>query len=174
MAHLWLGRRPNPYQPRGPRHCRMRAGVGTGSKFGQCSRNDRCRQVFHRSRRGNRGSHQRGAPPQSSRYERLYLDGSSRASPSSLSAATRRRSRCCVAPSRSTEIIRSRISASPPLLRISVDSMRRELRPKLGLRLIRRSRSRACVPRVPSDNPTYLAQRERIFDGMRKAGVPEG
>jgi tetratricopeptide (TPR) repeat protein len=24
-----------------------------------------------------------------------------------------------------------------------------------------------------SDNPIYLAQRERIFDGMRKAGVPE-
>ena len=25
-----------------------------------------------------------------------------------------------------------------------------------------------------SDNPTYLAQRERFIDGMRKAGVPEG
>jgi TolB-like protein/class 3 adenylate cyclase/Tfp pilus assembly protein PilF len=25
-----------------------------------------------------------------------------------------------------------------------------------------------------SDNPTYLAQRERIIEGMRKAGVPEG
>ncbi len=25
-----------------------------------------------------------------------------------------------------------------------------------------------------SDNPTYLAQREHIYDGMRKAGVPEG
>ncbi len=25
-----------------------------------------------------------------------------------------------------------------------------------------------------TDNPTYLAQRERIYDGMRKAGVPEG
>jgi hypothetical protein len=24
-----------------------------------------------------------------------------------------------------------------------------------------------------SDNPTYRAQRERIFDGMRKAGVPD-
>ena len=28
--------------------------------------------------------------------------------------------------------------------------------------------------RAASDNPTYLAQRERIYDGMRKAGVPEG
>ena len=26
---------------------------------------------------------------------------------------------------------------------------------------------------VPSDNPTFLAQRERFYDGMRKAGVPE-
>jgi tetratricopeptide (TPR) repeat protein len=25
-----------------------------------------------------------------------------------------------------------------------------------------------------SDNPTFLAQRERIYDGMRNAGVPEG
>jgi hypothetical protein len=25
-----------------------------------------------------------------------------------------------------------------------------------------------------SSNPTYLAVRERICDGMRKAGVPEG
>jgi TolB-like protein len=34
---------------------------------------------------------------------------------------------------------------------------------------IRRYRSGA-----PGDNPTYLAQRERINDGMRMAGVPEG
>jgi hypothetical protein len=27
---------------------------------------------------------------------------------------------------------------------------------------------------APSDNPIYLAQRERIIEGMRKAGVPEG
>ena len=27
---------------------------------------------------------------------------------------------------------------------------------------------------VPSDNPTYLAGRERIYEGMRMAGVPEG
>jgi hypothetical protein len=26
---------------------------------------------------------------------------------------------------------------------------------------------------APSDNPTFLAQRKRIYDGMRKAGVPE-
>ena len=27
---------------------------------------------------------------------------------------------------------------------------------------------------APSDNPTYLAGRERIYEGMRMAGVPEG
>ena len=26
----------------------------------------------------------------------------------------------------------------------------------------------------PLDNPTFLAQRERVVDGRRKAGVPEG
>jgi hypothetical protein len=25
-----------------------------------------------------------------------------------------------------------------------------------------------------SDDPTYLAQTERVLEGMRKAGVPEG
>jgi tetratricopeptide (TPR) repeat protein len=33
------------------------------------------------------------------------------------------------------------------------------------------SRQRASAP---SDNPTYLAQRERFLEGMRRAGVPEG
>jgi tetratricopeptide (TPR) repeat protein len=27
---------------------------------------------------------------------------------------------------------------------------------------------------VPSDNPTYLAQREHLYEGLRLAGVPEG
>jgi hypothetical protein len=33
------------------------------------------------------------------------------------------------------------------------------------------TRARAAPP---SDNPIYLAQRERIYEGMRKARVPEG
>ena len=45
---------------------------------------------------------------------------------------------------------------------------------KAGLALnptftIRRFRAGAM-----SDNPTYLSQRERVYNGMRKAGVPEG
>jgi hypothetical protein len=27
---------------------------------------------------------------------------------------------------------------------------------------------------LSSDNPTYLAKRERVYEGMRLAGVPEG
>jgi hypothetical protein len=27
---------------------------------------------------------------------------------------------------------------------------------------------------VPTDNPTFLAGRERIYEGMRMAGVPVG
>jgi hypothetical protein len=34
---------------------------------------------------------------------------------------------------------------------------------------IRRFRAAAA-----NDNPTYLAGRERMYDGMRKAGAPEG
>jgi tetratricopeptide (TPR) repeat protein len=33
------------------------------------------------------------------------------------------------------------------------------------------SRFRASIA---SDNPTYLSRRERIYDGMRRAGLPEG
>jgi hypothetical protein len=36
-----------------------------------------------------------------------------------------------------------------------------------------RSRSNASAP-PQSDNAVYLAQRERIIEGMRLAGVPEG
>ncbi|HVP98787.1 MAG TPA: hypothetical protein VMS87_05940, partial [Roseiarcus sp.] len=46
------------------------------------------------------------------------------------------------------------------------------LRPRPGSRsgfTIARCRSFA-----PSDNPVYLAGRERIYEGMRMAGAPEG
>ena len=56
----------------------------------------------------------------------------------------------------------------------SAKLMRRALRPKLDLRLIRLIRFRGSAPGPRGDDPTYLAQRERLIDGMRKAGVPEG
>ena len=40
------------------------------------------------------------------------------------------------------------------------------LDPKLTLRRYRAGSA--------SDNPTFLVQRERLYDSMRKAGVPEG
>jgi TolB-like protein len=52
-----------------------------------------------------------------------------------------------------------------------LDEARAEARAGLALDpsfTVRRVRAGAM-----SDNPTYLAQRERIYDGMRKAGVPE-
>ena len=58
---------PNFFQPRGPRDCRMRAGVGAGSKFSPRPCANWSREVFYRSRRGNRGSHRKGATPKSSR-----------------------------------------------------------------------------------------------------------
>jgi TolB-like protein len=36
------------------------------------------------------------------------------------------------------------------------------------------ARFRAMLTRVQGDNPTVWKQTERVFDGMRKAGVPEG
>jgi TolB-like protein len=57
----------------GARHFRMRASVGAGSKLGRCAREHRPSQVFHGSRRGNRGTYPRGAPHQSDRHERLYM-----------------------------------------------------------------------------------------------------
>jgi TolB-like protein/class 3 adenylate cyclase len=68
-----VGPCPNPYQPRGPRDCRMRAGVGAESKPRQRSRGYGSCQVYDGSRRGNRGSCSRGAAPQSPRYLRICV-----------------------------------------------------------------------------------------------------
>ena len=56
----------------------------------------------------------------------------------------------------------------------SVDSMRRGPPLKTGLALIPDFTLRRFRAVAPSDNPMFLAGRERIYDGMRKAGVPEG
>ena len=45
---------------------------------------------------------------------------------------------------------------------------------KEGLRLIPNFTVRRYADDARSDNPTYLAQRARILEGMRLAGVPEG
>ena len=45
---------------------------------------------------------------------------------------------------------------------------------KAGLALDPRFTIRRLLVTQSSDNPTYLAGRERICEGMRMAGVPEG
>ena len=79
FAHLFLGLRSNPDQSRGPRHSRMRTGVGAGPKSGARSCNDRVGEVSHRSQRGNRGAYPGGTPSQPARYVRLRRGCRSRA-----------------------------------------------------------------------------------------------
>src|SRR4029077_8819736 len=43
-----------------------------------------------------------------------------------------------------------------------------------GLALARAFPIRRFQRQLSSDNPTYLAKRERVYEGMRLAGVPEG
>jgi len=45
---------------------------------------------------------------------------------------------------------------------------------KAGLALDQSFTIRRYRNGAPSDNPTYLASRERVYEGMRMAGVPEG
>ena len=102
------------------------------------------------------------------------VDDVCRASPSCSSAPTRKRSPGCAGASRPTEIIPSRISISPLPWRCSAQLDEARAAVQAGLALdpsftIRRFRASAA-----SDNPTYLAGRERIYEGMRMAGVPEG
>ena len=67
-----------------------------------------------------------------------------------------------------------RISISPPPWRGSVSSTKRGPRLVRGLRSIRVSPYAATDVLCISDNPTYRAGRERLIEGMRLAGVPEG
>ena len=87
-----------------------------------------------------------------------------------------KRSSGCVGASTQTGIIPSRISISRPVLaRLGkLDEARAAVNAGLALDprfTIRRYRD---VTYSNSDNPTYRAGRERLIEGMRLAGVPEG
>jgi hypothetical protein len=82
--------------------------------------------------------------------------------------------RSCATRSRSTEISNLRNSTSrPPLAALGrLDEAR--IAAKDGLAMdptftIRRYRGDA-----PSDNPVFLAARQRIYEMMRRVGLPEG
>ena len=94
--------------------------------------------------------------------------------PSSSSAATRRRSPGFVAPSslnRNNPYTNFLLAAALAHLG-RLDEAQDAVQAGLALNpefTMRRYRAGAA-----SDNPTFLAQRERVVDGLRKAGVPEG
>ena len=85
-----------------------------------------------------------------------------------------KRSHGCVGPSKPTGIIPSRTFHLAAALALLGELDQARAASEAGLAYypdftIRRYRTNA-----PSDNPTYLAGRERIYEGMRLAGVPEG
>ena len=132
-------------------------------------------QVFHRSRRRNRGSRCRGLAPQSARYAGLIPGCTTRAWRRTTSAVGSRRSGGFDGRSRQTEIIRTHISAWPPPLLSLIDLMRRVPSVKAGLALnpaFSISRARALWTAM-SDDSTYLAGLEPILEGLRRAGLPE-
>jgi hypothetical protein len=61
---------------------------------------------------------------------------------------------------------------APALLHGARDKARAAVQARLALdRCFTISRFRA---NTPSDDPTFLAKRERVYESMRIAGVPEG
>ena len=72
------------------------------------------------------------------------------------------------------EFAASRISFSPPPSQISISWTRRGRRPALGLTLDSAFTIKRFRAAQESDNPIFLAGKEHIIEGMRKAGVPEG
>ena len=105
----------------------------------------------------------------------LQLDDFRGHGEAATSAVGSKRSRGFGGRSRPTETIRMHISCWPPPSRNSVDSTRRIPRSRPVSRSIPTftvSRARAAWTAM-SDHPTYLAQNESIFEGLRKAGVPE-
>ena len=69
---------------------------------------------------------------------------------------------------------RWRAFITPPLSPFAGEPRRPAFEAKEGLRLIPNFTVRRYADDARSDNPTYLAQRARILEGMRLAGVPEG
>ena len=70
--------------------------------------------------------------------------------------------------------IRLRAFTTPRRSPFSGEPTRPAREAKEGLKLTPNFTVRRYRDAVLSDNPTYLAQRPRILEGMRLAGVPEG
>ena len=120
-------------------------------------------------------SRRRGPAPQSARHGGLHVDVNSRAWRSSTSAVTSKRSRGFDGRSRPTEIfLYAYFELAAALAQLGrLDEARSAVKAGLALNpAFTISRARATWTAM-SDNPTYLAQLEPIFEGLRKAGVPE-
>ena len=86
-----------------------------------------------------------------------------------------RRSRVFDAPLKSIEIIpRAQYFLASALALLGRLEEARSARLERLWRSTQTSPSRASARAQGADNPRYLAARERVSDGMRKAGVPEG
>ena len=152
----------------------MRAGVGAGSKFGRCSRASSvwpsilsvaARRPRPISKRRSASLLAIPAPIGgccSLGFAKLQLGADAEA------VAWLRRS---IEANRNYPLAHFWLAAALALLG-ALDEARAAAQAGLALDpsfTIRRFRANA-----PSDNPTYLAGRERICEGMRMAGVPEG
>ena len=151
----------------------MRAGVGAGSQFGRRSCSHRSRQVLL-GRGAETEAHINEAfrlSPRDTTAYRVVDVGRLR----QVAARCRCRSSHLAAPGlEANRNYSSRISISRLLWRGSASWTRRGLPCRRDLRSIQRFTIRRYRGNPSSDNPTYLAGRERRFDGMRMAGVPEG
>ena len=98
----------------------------------------------------------------------------SRAMRSTTSAVASKRSRGFDGRSRPIEIIRVYFNLAAALAQLGrLDEARSAVRAGLALNPAYTISRRRASWTAQSDDPTYLAQLESIFEGMRKAGVPE-
>ena len=174
----WLtcpGPRANFYEPRGSRHRRMRAGVGAGSEFGRArTRIIGAAKLLSRSGRGNRSPYRAGTPPLSPRHHRLYVDAYLSVLPNFGAALTPKRSFGCAGALRQTEIIpMGHFYLAAALAHLGeLDEARATVQAGLALNpsfTIRRFRTNS-----PSNHPCISRDGERVYEGLRMAGVPEG
>ena len=158
-GHSFFGACRHIHQARGGRHRRMRTRVEAGSKSRRRPFHYWIWKDFDRPRRRHRGSHWRGPTPQSARYVGLYLD------------EFRGRGEAPPRPSRASGRVLSAVDRGQSKLSGSITW-------QLGAALSRSTQptpsSRVRAARTAwSDDPTYLAQLEPMFEGLRKAGVRE-
>ena len=152
----------------------MRTCVGAGSKSCHRPFHYRTWQDFHRSRRRNGGSHCRGPAPQSARYVGLRLDDIRGRAKNHLGSYEQAVAWCRRAIEANRNYPHSIFQLAAALAQLGrLDEARSAVKAGLALNpAYTISRARAAWT-ARSDDPTYLAQLEPIFEGMRKAGVPE-